>query len=502
MKTRQVHEKFVLIPTRRLFASVLNPRDELDVTSLSDSVGSDGVIQPLLVRPAGRRGFEVCIGVRRFAAIKRRKLPFAPCIVKGLSDTEVTRFIGVENLERKPFTPVEEVKYVLKLLDINLSGIPEYGEYRTRTKGETTPQGVPNGPIRVLRAMYNFDLGNANHNVMIKLRKAVEDTFASLPASIKTTYGTFIQLHVPLLNVNGSIAPKIVWGQKEKDKITESHARVLATLRPSLQKKVYKQIVKEDLSVKDTRSLVKKVQAPETWKAPEIVPINLEPELYTLWNIEACDPRFGLANYPGRMPGQIVYNFLYYFTDDNDLLVDTFAGSGTSIDVVKAMTAAGMPRRIEAYDINPPKARAQEIVKHDIRDGFLNLDVKADAIILDPPHWHAKQGEYTNSESDLSNLKLEEFYHVMSKLANDCKGKLAENGCVGLLIGGENHDEKFFDLSFDCYFIFKDAEFTPVERVMIPARGFAGHTALWQHRAKENKFMLRGFRDFMIFRCK
>jgi len=128
--------------------------------------------------------------------------------------------------------------------------------------------------------------------------------------------------------------------------------------------------------------------------------------------------------------------------------------------------------------------------------------VKADAIILDPPHWHAKKGEYSDDPADLSNLTLEEFYAAMRKLADDCKAKLAADGCVGLLIGGENREGQFIDLGFECYRLFVEAGFMPVERVVVSAKQFAGHTALWTHRAEKNKFMLRGFRDFTIFGYK
>ncbi|GFO95869.1 hypothetical protein ig2599ANME_0050 [groundwater metagenome] len=67
-----------------------------------------------------------------------------------------------------------------------------------------------------------------------------------------------------------------------------------------------------------------------------------------LWEFSSCDPEYGEKNYPGRMPGQVIENLLWYYTNPFDVVLDPMAGSGTTVDVCKKMY-----RRCMAYDLNP-----------------------------------------------------------------------------------------------------------------------------------------------------
>lgn len=54
-------------------------------------------------------------------------------------------------------------------------------------------------------------------------------------------------------------------------------------------------------------------------KLMETLGLNVRP--YDVWTFGQCDPRFG-ADYPGRIPGQLVAQVLYFFTEQGDLVVD------------------------------------------------------------------------------------------------------------------------------------------------------------------------------------
>ncbi len=99
-------------------------------------------------------------------------------------------------------------------------------------------------------------------------------------------------------------------------------------------------------------------------------------KLTTLWSFGSCDPRFGFQ-YPGRIPGQVVLNTLYYFTHPNDLIVDPFGGSGTTLDACRHLG-----RRCLAYDLEPAR---EDIVSYDISLGFPKEAQGCDLIFLDPP---------------------------------------------------------------------------------------------------------------------
>ncbi|MBI5583654.1 MAG: hypothetical protein HY892_07500, partial [Deltaproteobacteria bacterium] len=89
--------------------------------------------------------------------------------------------------------------------------------------------------------------------------------------------------------------------------------------------------------------------------------VNRWLKLTTSWNFNSCDPRFGFQ-YPGRIPGQVVLNTLYYFTEPKGLVVDPFGGSGTTLDVCRHLG-----RRCRIYDLKPAR---DDIIRHDISQGF------------------------------------------------------------------------------------------------------------------------------------
>lgn len=85
-----------------------NPRRKLgDIAGLAASIKAYGVLEPLVVRPRGKR-FEVIAGHRRLAAAKQAKLRVVPCVVRRFDDLEVQGAALVENLQREGLDPVDE----------------------------------------------------------------------------------------------------------------------------------------------------------------------------------------------------------------------------------------------------------------------------------------------------------------------------------------------------------------------------------------------------------
>ncbi|GAI06593.1 unnamed protein product, partial [marine sediment metagenome] len=75
--------------------------------------------------------------------------------------------------------------------------------------------------------------------------------------------------------------------------------------------------------------------------------LGFRPQLYNVWNFAGCDERMG-QDHAGRIPGQIVANTLYYYTELNALVVDPMAGGGTTNDACLLLG-----RRCRSYDIEP-----------------------------------------------------------------------------------------------------------------------------------------------------
>ncbi len=101
------------VPVEFLRASRFQPRhrfDEEAIKGLVDSVRENGILQPILVRPAvdsaGR--YEIIAGERRWRAAQLAKLDEVPIIIKDLSDGDALEIALVENLQRQDLTPLEE----------------------------------------------------------------------------------------------------------------------------------------------------------------------------------------------------------------------------------------------------------------------------------------------------------------------------------------------------------------------------------------------------------
>jgi ParB family chromosome partitioning protein len=100
----------------------LQPRARLDEEPLSElaaSIREQGVLQPVLVRPApGRPGrFEVVAGERRWRAASAAGLRTIPAIMRHLDDRGVLEAALVENLQREDLGPIERARAYRRLLD-------------------------------------------------------------------------------------------------------------------------------------------------------------------------------------------------------------------------------------------------------------------------------------------------------------------------------------------------------------------------------------------------
>ena len=114
------------IPSSKLTVSPFNIRHltkfQLDtqLEEIKNSIKSNGIIQPLIVRKIKNK-YEIATGQIRFVAGKKILKKF-PCIVKNLSNQEVIEYSLIENLQRKDIDPLDVAKG-LKQLKGMLTGL-------------------------------------------------------------------------------------------------------------------------------------------------------------------------------------------------------------------------------------------------------------------------------------------------------------------------------------------------------------------------------------------
>ena len=184
--------------------------DEAAPSELADSISKHGLLQPILVRPLTLGGYEIVAGERRYRASRMAGLTEVPVIIRELSESETMELALIENLQREDLTPLEEALGYEVLM--NEHGFTQ--EEVARSVGKSRP-AVANA-LRLLK----------------------------LPESIAEYL--------------------------KDDKISAGHARALLTLPDeSIMKEVCEQIIKNDLSVRQTEKLCKKLTAEKKPEKPQ-----------------------------------------------------------------------------------------------------------------------------------------------------------------------------------------------------------------------------------------
>ena len=176
--------------------------DQAKLEELAQSIRSTGVIQPLLVRPAGGL-FELVAGERRWRAAQMAGLSRVPAIVREIPDDKLLELALIENIQRAELNPVEEANAYKRLIE---------------------------------------SLGLTQDEVA---RRVGRDR------SFVTNYLRVLKL------------PKDIQELIEADKLSFGHARALLGLSdPMMQRRLAQKIVKHNWSVRETERRVKYVDHP------------------------------------------------------------------------------------------------------------------------------------------------------------------------------------------------------------------------------------------------
>jgi ParB family chromosome partitioning protein len=93
--------------------------DEGDLRSLAESLKRQGVLQPVVVRPAGPGLYELVAGERRLRAAKLAGFERIPALVRTLDDKRMLEMALIENLQRKDLNPIEKARAFRQLLQLN-----------------------------------------------------------------------------------------------------------------------------------------------------------------------------------------------------------------------------------------------------------------------------------------------------------------------------------------------------------------------------------------------
>ena len=109
----------VRIPISMITPNPSQPRkyfSDRALSALSDSIRRNGILQPLLVRPAGA-GFELIAGERRLRAASAAGIYDVPCIIREDEPERSAELAIIENLQREDLNMFEEAEAIRNLID-------------------------------------------------------------------------------------------------------------------------------------------------------------------------------------------------------------------------------------------------------------------------------------------------------------------------------------------------------------------------------------------------
>ncbi len=103
----------------QLQAGKYQPRTRMDegaLYELAESIKSQGVMQPVLVRPVGPGRYEIIAGERRFRAARLAGLDEVPVLVREVPDESAAVMALIENMQREDLNPLEEAQGLQRLV--------------------------------------------------------------------------------------------------------------------------------------------------------------------------------------------------------------------------------------------------------------------------------------------------------------------------------------------------------------------------------------------------
>ena len=142
-------------------------------------------------------------------------------------------------------------------------------------------------------------------------------------------------------------------------------------------------------------------QAVSTWedefaKKPAAGNFANSPPIYTVWKKQN---KTNSVDHFGNSEVEWLENLLYLYTEPSGIVVDPFAGGGSTIDACKKHG-----RRYFVSDRKPIVEREHEIRKIELADGLPPVPRWKDVelVYLDPPYWKQAEGQYSDDPRSAS----------------------------------------------------------------------------------------------------
>ena len=119
-------DRLARLPLDLLQRGKFQPRVDMREESLgelADSIRSQGLVQPILVRPVGKptpgesQRYEIIAGERRWRAAQMAGLADIPAVIRDVADEAAVAMALIENIQREDLNPLEEARALSRLIE-------------------------------------------------------------------------------------------------------------------------------------------------------------------------------------------------------------------------------------------------------------------------------------------------------------------------------------------------------------------------------------------------
>ena len=216
------------LPLDRIRPGRFQPRSVFDqekLSELADSIRAQGVVQPVVVRPlGGDEGYELIAGERRWRAAQIAGLQDIPAVIRDVPDDVSVAMALIENIQREDLNPLEEATALRRLIDDFAMTHQEAADAVGRSRAAVS---------NLLR--------------LLELMQEVKD---------------LIDMRL----------------------IEMGHARALLSLDDDLQVQAAREVVRKRLSVRETESLVRRLQQSRKQNGKQQGQRRADPDILRLQN--------------------------------------------------------------------------------------------------------------------------------------------------------------------------------------------------------------------------
>ncbi|MGN1334790.1 MAG: TRM11 family SAM-dependent methyltransferase [Anaerovoracaceae bacterium] len=238
-------------------------------------------------------------------------------------------------------------------------------------------------------------------------------------------------------------------------------------------------------------------------------PDDFELEMTTVWSFpNRGDWATHDAKWRGNWSPYIPRNIMLRYSKENDLVLDQFAGGGTTLVEAKILNRniigvdvndVALERCREKIDFEHEGANGKvQLCKGDARNLNFIKDESIDLICTHPPY--ADIIQYSEDiEEDLSHLKVKDFLKEMKKVAAESYRVLKKDKFCAVLMGDTRQKGHMIPMSFDVMKIFQDAGFR-LKELIIKEQHNCRATGYWKTNSVKYNFLLIGHEYLFVFR--